>query len=146
MTTNEVTAGMADRLAELIVAPAAGAFAELENTGSSVEQMHAGLLATISAVDFEHDPKMAAAWRLSLGSTRGSPTKLSPSPSCWTSPPPARCHRVLRWHDRRHGRARHQGRGDGLGTCRKPRTRRYHAARTPVPLITSRGGWAITRC
>ncbi|WP_232241393.1 hypothetical protein [Kutzneria sp. 744] len=42
----QVTASMADRLAELITAPAAGAFAELENTDCHVDQLHAGLLAT----------------------------------------------------------------------------------------------------
>ena len=56
----DIAASMADRLAELIAAPAAGAFAELESTDSSVDQMHARLLATISAPDFAHGPRVAA--------------------------------------------------------------------------------------
>jgi phosphate transport system protein len=60
----QVTASMADRLAELITAPAAGAFAELENVDSRVDQMHAGVLATISAPDFVHGPQRAASLAL----------------------------------------------------------------------------------
>jgi phosphate transport system protein len=39
----QVTAGMADRLTEMVTAPAAGAFAELEATDHRVDQVHATL-------------------------------------------------------------------------------------------------------
>jgi phosphate transport system protein len=60
----QVTASMADRLAELITVPAAGAFAELEDVDNHVDQMHAGLLATISAPDFAHGHRTAASLAL----------------------------------------------------------------------------------
>lgn len=63
-TLGEITASMADRLAELITAPAAGAFAELEQVDTQVDQVHAGLMATISAPDFEHGPRIAASLAL----------------------------------------------------------------------------------
>ncbi len=60
----EVTANMADRLAELITVPTAGAFAELDAIDSEVDRMHAGVLATISAADFAHGPQVAASLAL----------------------------------------------------------------------------------
>lgn len=60
----QVTANMADRLADLITAPAAGAFAELEHTDCRVDQAHAAVLATISAPDFRHGPRTAASLAL----------------------------------------------------------------------------------
>lgn len=56
----EITAGMADRLAALITAPVAGAFAELENVDSRVDRLHADVLAQITVPDFAHGPKTAA--------------------------------------------------------------------------------------
>jgi phosphate transport system protein len=56
----EITASMADRLAELIVAPPAGAFAELKAVDNKVGQMHAVLMARICAPDLLHGPRVAA--------------------------------------------------------------------------------------
>lgn len=56
----DIAAGMADRLGTFITAPAAGAFAELENVDMDVDQLHAGMLTQISAEDFVHGPQVAA--------------------------------------------------------------------------------------
>ena len=60
----EIAAGMADRLAVLVISPVAGAFAELEETDCRVDRQHAAVLARISAVDFEHGPQTAASLAL----------------------------------------------------------------------------------
>ncbi|MFI9388474.1 phosphate signaling complex protein PhoU [Kutzneria sp. NPDC052558] len=60
----EVAAGMADRLAALVVAPVAGAFAELEEIDTRVDRLHAAVLARISAADFPHGPQTAASLAL----------------------------------------------------------------------------------
>ncbi|QUQ71180.1 phosphate signaling complex PhoU family protein [Kutzneria sp. CA-103260] len=56
----DIAAGMADRLATFVTAPAAGSFAELEDIDMTVDQLHAGMLAQISAADFVHGPQVAA--------------------------------------------------------------------------------------
>lgn len=60
----DIAASMADRLATFITAPAAGAFAELEGVDMDVDQLHAGMLAQISAEDFVHGPQVAASLAL----------------------------------------------------------------------------------
>jgi len=59
-----VAAGMADRLAALVVAPVAGAFAELEEIDHRVDRLHAAVLARISKADFPHGPQTAASLAL----------------------------------------------------------------------------------
>lgn len=56
----DVAAGMAERLATFVTNPEAGAFAVLENLDMTVDELHAGMLATISAEDFVHGPQVAA--------------------------------------------------------------------------------------
>ena len=56
----EIAASMADRIAALVVAPAAGAFAELEDIDTRMDLLHADVLARISAADFAHGPQTAA--------------------------------------------------------------------------------------
>lgn len=60
----DVAAGMADRLAVLVISPTAGSFAELEEIDCRVDRQHAAVLAKISAVDFEHGPQTAASLAL----------------------------------------------------------------------------------
>jgi len=60
----EIAAGMADRLAALVVAPVAGAFAELEEIDHRVDRQHAAVLAQVSAADFRHGPRTAASLAL----------------------------------------------------------------------------------
>lgn len=56
----DVAAGMADRLATFVTAPAAGSFAELEDIDMTVDQLHAGMLTQTSAEDFVYRPQVAA--------------------------------------------------------------------------------------
>jgi phosphate transport system protein len=60
----EITTGMASRLAELVNSQPTGAFAELERVDSSVDRLHADVLARISVDDFEHGPQIAASLAL----------------------------------------------------------------------------------
>jgi phosphate transport system protein len=60
----QITTGMANRLVKLVTAPAAGTFTELESIDSSVDRLHADVLATISAADFVHGPQTAASLAL----------------------------------------------------------------------------------
>lgn len=55
-----VTSGMADRVAELIMAPAKGCFVELERTDHDVDTLHAQILDQITSPDWPHAPAVAA--------------------------------------------------------------------------------------
>jgi phosphate transport system protein len=59
-----ITAGMADRLAVLVTVRESGAFAELERIDSTVDRLHATVLARISRADFPHGPQAAASLAL----------------------------------------------------------------------------------
>jgi phosphate transport system protein len=60
----EITTGMAGRLATLVKVRESGAFAELERIDSSVDRLHADVLARISAADFPQGPQAAASLAL----------------------------------------------------------------------------------
>ena len=54
-----VTAGMADRAADLITTPAKGCFVELERTDHTVDTLHAQILTEITSPGSPHEPVVA---------------------------------------------------------------------------------------
>ncbi|GAA3565930.1 phosphate signaling complex protein PhoU [Amycolatopsis ultiminotia] len=58
------TAGMADRVAELIRGGGQGGYAELRRTDETVDALHARVLATITAPQWPHDQRVAVALTL----------------------------------------------------------------------------------
>lgn len=59
-TLGDITAGMADRVSALLVAPVEGAFEELECIDAGVDDRHAQILATITGPQWTHGPATAS--------------------------------------------------------------------------------------
>lgn len=55
-----ITSGMADRVAQLITAPAPDCFAELESTDHAADALHAQVLARITGADWPHGSATAS--------------------------------------------------------------------------------------